>query len=147
MSRERTIVSPSFARAGTLCGHGPIERADLSEGAIRLSTRRVVCAADPYMVGHFPGLPIWPGVFIVECARQLVLLGLAEQCDALELTQVRVVRFVMPLVDSDVMQLQLDVVRTAEAGFAAEGWCSRGDGRRAAQLKLGFVDRSRRHAA
>ena len=146
MTAPNTIDSPHVECASTLCGHGQIERWKLSDGTSRLSTMRKVKRTDPYLHGHFPGLLIWPGVFIVECARQLVLLGMKDEVGPLELASVRMARFVMPLVEDDVMRIQLDLTGSAEAGFSAHGWCTHLDGRRSAQLKLGFVHRSRRAA-
>lgn len=35
-----------------------------------ITTHKVISADEPYFAGHYPGFPIYPGVFMVEAANQ-----------------------------------------------------------------------------
>jgi 3-hydroxymyristoyl/3-hydroxydecanoyl-(acyl carrier protein) dehydratase len=80
--------------------------ADRVEVGWLIRARKVINEEDPYMVGHFPGATIYPGVFIIESLRQAVSEGLGMTCD---IVSVRSARFLMPLVVGDVMVLDATV--------------------------------------
>lgn len=48
----------------------------------RVEARTHVDPGEPVLAGHFPGRPIWPGVYTLEALAQTagVLLGLEEAC-------------------------------------------------------------------
>lgn len=72
-----------------------------------VAVKRVV-ASDPYLSGHYPGQPIYPGVFVVESARQAVAeLIRRTRGDgyAVILLGLPAVRFTAPLLAGDSLRL------------------------------------------
>jgi 3-hydroxyacyl-[acyl-carrier-protein] dehydratase len=70
-----------------------------------VAVKRIV-ATDPYLVGHYPGFPIYPGVFTVETVSQAARR--AVQADRgpdarVEVAAVRSVRFRAPLLPGDTL--------------------------------------------
>lgn len=44
-----------------------------ARGAVHVSARVVVDEHNPVLAGHYPGLPIFPGVCLIECVHRTVL--------------------------------------------------------------------------
>ncbi|HEU4421983.1 MAG TPA: hypothetical protein VFR67_05510 [Pilimelia sp.] len=104
---------------------------------LALTARLRVRGDDPNLRGHFPGLPVLPGVFIIEALCQAMSLAAADQAAPPVLRDVRSVRFVSPLLDGD--ELTLDIAGSARGGgwrVTAEG--RRGDGTLAARIRADF---------
>jgi 3-hydroxyacyl-[acyl-carrier-protein] dehydratase len=78
-------------------------------------------ADDPNLRGHFPGLPVLPGVFVVEALCQAMALA----AEGARLRAIGSVRFLAPLLAGDELTLRADAV----AG--PDGWRVRAEGRRA----------------
>ena len=55
----------------------PLLDPDPAEGLFR--GRRSFPADEPFFAGHFPGLPVVPGVFLLEAMAECVRAGLAEE--------------------------------------------------------------------
>lgn len=103
-----------------------------------VTARKLVVADDPYLPGHFPGQPIYPGVFIVETVRQAVAAAVGERAGVVpELSAIGSVRFLVPLTPGDELCVEV-VVRPGEPGGAvgAQARCRLGDGTEAARLTL-----------
>lgn len=103
-----------------------------------VTARKLVVADDPYLPGHFPGQPIYPGVFIVETVRQAVAAAVGERAGVVpELSAIGSVRFLVPLTPGDELCVEV-VVRPGEPGGAvgARARCRLGDGTEAARLTL-----------
>ncbi len=107
-------------------------------GVLRVRATKRVSIDDPYMVAHFPGRTIFPGVFTIECARHAFRVAIFESLGvSCDLRSVRSVRFLAPLIEGDVLTIQ----GTTSGGGPhleadADGW--RSDGVRAAKLRLTF---------
>ncbi|ABP55239.1 3-hydroxyacyl-ACP dehydratase FabZ family protein [Salinispora tropica] len=87
-------------------------------------------ADDPNLCGHFPGFPVFPGVFVIEALAQAVDVALrAPGQPRLRLVSVDAVRFLAPLLPPD--RLTLHVVATAEG---PDGWSVRASGCRADEI-------------
>lgn len=97
-----------------------------------------------YLRGHFPGMPIYPGVFVLETLAQALVRAFAPATAELEL--LRSVRFVAPLLGGDELILEA-VVRPEPDGLASVAAVGRrADGRVAtriaAQVRIGGGDRA-----
>jgi len=69
-----------------------------------------VSANEPYFVGHFPNMPLMPGVLLCEAVAQLgcVVVGAAHD-RPLEVTEVRRARFRRPVFPGDILELEVEV--------------------------------------
>nr|WP_269440703.1 hypothetical protein [Micromonospora tarapacensis] len=82
---------------------------------------------DPNLCGHFPGFPVFPGVFIVEALVQAVDIALRNPGrPRLRLRSVDAVRFLAPLLPPD--RLTLDILVTRDG---PDRWAVKASGRRA----------------
>ncbi|MEU7619876.1 3-hydroxyacyl-ACP dehydratase [Micromonospora rifamycinica] len=121
-------------------------------GGWTVVARVAVDPRDPNLAGHFPGQPIYPGVFVVETLCQAMTQAVPG---APRLRTVTSVRFLAALLGGDEMELTLDVrpstpapstpapAGSAPATSAPSGWEVRGvarrtDGTVTAQLRAVF---------
>ncbi|WP_233513184.1 3-hydroxyacyl-ACP dehydratase FabZ family protein, partial [Micromonospora craterilacus] len=94
---------------------------------------------DPNLCGHFPGFPVFPGVFIVEALVQAVDIALrGAGRPRLRLRAVDAVRFLAPLLPPD--RLTLDIVAVADGPerWAVTASGSRDDGTVTVTLRARF---------
>ena len=102
------------------------------------ATKRV-SIDDPYMLGHFPGLPIYPGVFILEALRHAVASVAGSRGRWPDVRCVRSARFLAALVPGDLLTIAFTVPHTApRAAFDIDAHCTREDGKCVARLKVRF---------
>lgn len=69
---------------------------------------KAVSINEPYFLGHFPGMPIMPGVLIIESAAQTCSLVMYKQ-DTLAvpvLAETEDFKFLKPIVPGDVMVIE-----------------------------------------
>jgi 3-hydroxyacyl-[acyl-carrier-protein] dehydratase len=111
-------------------------RVESSGDPVRLTARVGVRGDDPNLRGHFPGLAVFPGIFVIEALCQAVSLALPESAPVL--TNVRSVRFVAPLLDGDELTLEAAVSPRAGGGWAAEARGTRADGTVCARIRADF---------
>lgn len=78
----------------------------------------------PILRGHFPGLPLYPGVFIVETLCQAMTEALRAQGRSPRLRAVRSLHLTAALHGTDELRLDIDV--TPQDG----GWITRAVGHR-----------------
>ena len=75
-----------------------------------------VSVNEPYFTGHFPEVPIMPGVLIIECAAQLCSLviapdGAADDEDKLYvLLKVKDFKFLKPVIPGDTLTIDVKTV-------------------------------------
>ena len=90
----------------------------------RISARLVVDPADPVLAGHFPGMPIYPGVLLLEALAQAVVVLLkldpANAGRTFLFGGANEVRFRRPLAPGEVVSLEAQLTRrTANAAVAS----------------------------
>jgi 3-hydroxyacyl-[acyl-carrier-protein] dehydratase len=107
-------------------------------GRVEVHATKTIVADDPYIQGHFPDFPIYPGIFVFETLRQAVT-AIAGEGRWAEMRHIRSARFLLPLFPGDrltaVFQVTLPVL---ESSLEVEAACTRQDGKLAARLKIQF---------
>ena len=78
-----------------------------------------VSVNEPYFAGHFPGMPIMPGVLVVESCAQLCSLVIDKSAEDLEsklyvLLKIDGFKFVKPVIPGD--RLEITVTKTKGGG-------------------------------
>jgi 3-hydroxyacyl-[acyl-carrier-protein] dehydratase len=136
----RTIEVVRAAGPGTPTVAAPLRAVDLwraerTRDRLAITARVRVRGDDPSLRGHFPGLVVFPGVYVIEALRQaMALAGPAEGAGVLVLRALTSVRFLAPLMDGD--ELTLDIVATARPGC---GWAVRAEGARSDGTKTARI--------
>ncbi|MDL4820282.1 3-hydroxyacyl-ACP dehydratase FabZ family protein [Actinomadura opuntiae] len=111
-------------------------RAEPIDGGWTVSARVRVRGDDPNLRGHFPGLAVYPGVFMVETLRQSVALAVPGD-PALRL--LRSVRFLSPLLDGDELHMRITATERPDGGWDVTGTGRNGaDGRPVTRLSALF---------
>jgi 3-hydroxyacyl-[acyl-carrier-protein] dehydratase len=115
----------------------------------RIVAIKNVTINEPFFAGHFPDLPIMPGVLIVEAIAQaggaLILTEVEDRADKLMLfTGIERARFRRPVVPGDQLRLEVEVKAWRPNAVRLEGIAYVGDKRVAeATVTCRLVDRSR----
>jgi 3-hydroxyacyl-[acyl-carrier-protein] dehydratase len=95
--------------------------------AKRLVALKNVSINEPFFNGHFPGIPIMPGVLIIESMAQAgAILGLLEQEGDLSKTLVYFMgideaRFRKPVVPGDQMRIVVNLLRRKSVVWKMRG--------------------------
>ena len=92
-----------------------IERITALEAGKSATGIKCVSVNEPYFQGHMPGLPIMPGVLLIESAAQLCSLVIeAEGSDDSKvyvLLKVRDFKFIKPVIPGDRLELHAELLR------------------------------------
>ncbi len=104
-----------------------------------LSARVGVHGDDPNLRGHFPGQPIFPGIFVIESLCQAMAHAFGSTGPAPVLRTLRSVRFLAPLLDGDELTLQITATPAADGGWSTKAVGTRLDGTVAARIRADFV--------
>jgi 3-hydroxyacyl-[acyl-carrier-protein] dehydratase len=100
---------------------------------------KTILTGDPYLVGHFPEVTVYPAVFVIEGVSQAVVAALGLREGALpQVTAVRSARFLAPILPGHELRLEATVEPTTDGAFEVAACCRRGDGIAAAKLALEF---------
>lgn len=77
---------------------------------------KTVTAEDPYLPGHFPGNPIYPGVFYLETVRQAIEKWHCHQpaTSTITITMIRHARFTRPARAGDTITVTGHCTRTGD---------------------------------
>lgn len=100
----------------------------------RIVALKNVTINEPFFQGHFPGLPIMPGVLIVEAIAQaggaLLLTEVADRDDKLMVfTGIEKARFRRPVVPGDQLRIEVEVKAWRVTAVRMEGRAFVGDKR------------------
>jgi 3-hydroxyacyl-[acyl-carrier-protein] dehydratase len=129
-------VSDLLANALSLLPHGPefrfVDRLLTLDPGHAGTGEHTVRGEDPFLRGHFPGQPIFPGVLLIEAGAQLA--GTVAQCDpaispmpGLKLTAIRNVKILGTARPGEVIALSAKITARfgnlvqAEISAAANG--------------------------
>ncbi|WP_127842693.1 hypothetical protein [Actinomyces wuliandei] len=99
-------------------------------------------ASSPYQDGHYPGAPVYPGIFLIETAFRASCLYLERHGGGrISLAEVRRARFSAPGFPGDSFTVQAGVRRLSASCWEVRAQCLRsGDGQRLAVLVLRLQD-------
>jgi 3-hydroxyacyl-[acyl-carrier-protein] dehydratase len=118
-----------------------IDELEVRSASEVVATKRIV-ATDPYLSGHYPDQPIYPGVFVVESARQaldaLVRENRGEEWTA-KLASVSSLRLLAPLLPGHTLQLHITCTDLGDGQLEAAAKGTRDDGEPVAQVTLRVV--------
>lgn len=111
-------------------------QATREDGALVVTARVAVRAGE--LGGHFPGLPIFPGVYVIEALSQaMAVVAEPESPGRPRLAVLRSVRFLAPLFGGDVLTLHF-TARRRDGGWDVRATASRSDGTTSARIRAEF---------
>ncbi|MNW53582.1 3-hydroxyacyl-[acyl-carrier-protein] dehydratase FabZ [compost metagenome] len=99
---------------------------------------------EPVFQGHYPNIPIYPGVFIFEAVHQAILLYLFHSYDkkiSVTMRSVRSIRFRSPVQPGDRLIITCEVNNENEEAIEVKAVCRNGD-QLGAEIKLIYSIRS-----
>lgn len=85
------------------------------EPGVRAVGQKNVSVNEPYFLGHFPSLPIMPGVLLIESAAQLC--SLVFESDGVDdgavnmLLKVQEFKFLKPVIPGDVLEITVTLTK------------------------------------
>lgn len=104
-----------------------------------ITTEKWIREDEPYFIGHFPGKPIYPGVFIIEAVNQAARHYSDEHSLCIRLREVVSAHFVAPVFPADILRTdcfcQID---EKENILHVKGICSM-NGEKVADVKLRYT--------
>lgn len=101
-----------------------LRRAD-RDGCLQAEGEVAVRADEPLLQAHFPGLPIYPGVLMLETIGQLAMAALGIR---LVLEEVRSVRFYAPVLGGDGLRVTATLQPEGGSAFGITATGFRRDG-------------------
>ncbi len=101
-------------------------------------TRKMVTNDEPFFLGHYPGNPIYPGVFILETVHQSVRVYAERFHGRVRLAEAKSTRFLAPLRPGDVLECDCRCQVIAGGALQVNATCRREDVT-AATLKLVYA--------
>jgi beta-hydroxyacyl-ACP dehydratase FabZ len=108
---------------------------------------KLVSLTDPILAGHFPGMPVMPGVLLIEAMAQAAGLGVLvntpeQRGRGMALLGIDRARFRRPVVPGDRVRIQIRLVQRRGDVYRFAGSAQvEGDLAAEAELMAAFVDR------
>lgn len=112
-------------------------RREPGEDQLALTARVGVRGEDPALQGHFPGLTVFPGIFVIEALTQALARALGGGRPPV-LRRVRSVRFFAPLLAGDELTLRIVVGDRVEGGWSVRAEGVRRDGTTTARIRADY---------
>ena len=114
---------------------------EISEDSKHCIGLKNVTMNEPFFQGHYPGLPIMPGVLVIECMAQVGAI-LASRVPALEglvplIGAIEGAKFRRPVRPGDQLLIEIDLLWLRGAVGRMKGW-ARVDGEIAAEMDMTF---------
>lgn len=117
-----------------------------------IEAEKVVRSTDPYLAGHFPGVTLYPAIFLLDGIRQAAGAELHRSPaltahlgpggpgdDWLELGTLRSARVLRPMLEGDELRLLIRVSAGRPGALRAALDCRRGDGVQVAKMTVELV--------
>ncbi len=87
-----------------------------TEGDRALVAHQTIAAESPFLAGHFPDFPVWPGALLLEAMAQTTAIYLLSTRDGLREGEVPVLgavdcRFLHPVFPGDRIEYRSELVR------------------------------------
>ncbi|MEU9304029.1 hypothetical protein [Streptomyces sp. NPDC048269] len=99
-----------------------------AEGGPSVAARFTVADTETVLPGHYPGFPIFPGVCLVECARQGAQATLPAGAKGASLTAVESTRFTGPVFPGDRVDIAMEWKRTPAGDWQCRAKLTTGRG-------------------
>jgi len=133
IAAEAWTATPDWRHAVPLRAIDAYRAAPDDAGGWSVEARLAVRDDGEMLRGHFPGLPIYPGVYLVESVVQAV--AAAVGASALALRELRSVRFVAALRGGETLALTAGATPLGEGCWRVTAHCRRDTGDLAAEVK------------
>ena len=100
-------------------------------------TRRAVSPDEPFFAGHFPGHPVFPGVFIFEAVDQAAkYYASSRHGREADLVEIRSLRFLSPVQPGDTLECDCGCALSEEGRQMSVAAVCRCGSRKVAEVKL-----------
>lgn len=138
--------SPSAAEhlLASDAGLARIDELDVSrsgDGFVLHASTLVDATSSPYLIGHFPGVPIFPGVFVIDALRAAMVAAFGQtDLGTPEIAALRSTRFFAPFIPGNTLIIDATVgaVSPQTHCFEVDARCLDSEGTLAARLKVAF---------
>jgi 3-hydroxymyristoyl/3-hydroxydecanoyl-(acyl carrier protein) dehydratase len=125
------VITPGYA--APLFALDEVIRAD-EQGIVM---RKKVSPDEPFFAGHFPGRPVFPGVFIFEAVHQAAKYYASNHHGReAELVEIRSLRFIAPVQPGDMLECDCHCTLSEEGQQLCVATVCRCGSRKVAEVKL-----------